>query len=63
MNKGRVELKISVPKHKLDPNNTHWDEETFNLSEHLLELSKHYGIEQIKETLTDCEWVINKLKK
>jgi hypothetical protein len=61
--KGRKELKISVPKYKPQLGNVHWDEEYFHLCEHLLDLSKHYGVELLKESINDCEWVINKNKQ
>ena len=36
------------------------DLESFQLTEHLLELSKYYGIDCLQEALDDAKWFLNK---
>lgn len=55
MENDRIELKISVPKTKPNANWTGWDLETFELREHLFDLIDSYGIEILKQEITECE--------
>lgn len=56
----RIELKISAPIEKLDPNYTGWDEESFYLREHLFDLINSYGYEQLMDELLECKRITQK---
>ena len=51
----RKDLTISVPSEPMDPNDHNWDMESFNLIEHLFELIKIYGYNQLMDELKECK--------
>ncbi len=56
----RISIHITIPKTIPDDNWSGWDLESFQLSEHLHDLIRGYGIEKLRESLNECEQFLKK---